>query len=90
MGRGPHFNDKRDNGCDAAPRCLECPLPFCKHDDPVSYHREHCHHHRNQRILELRRQGLTVAQLAETVGITDRSIYRILRGVNDAGTFQGD
>jgi hypothetical protein len=24
----------RDTGCELAPRCLECPLPMCKYDDP--------------------------------------------------------
>jgi len=24
-----------DDGCEYCPSCLQCPLPVCKHDDPV-------------------------------------------------------
>jgi len=25
-----------DDGCEYSPSCLRCPLPVCKHDDPVA------------------------------------------------------
>ena len=25
------------DGCDVSPKCLDCPLPLCKYDDPGPY-----------------------------------------------------
>ena len=74
------FTDIPDIGCEAAPKCLECPLPPCKHDDPAAYQRW-----RRQsagggdaaRIATMDRENLTVAEAAERFNITIRTVFRI-------------
>jgi hypothetical protein len=26
-----------DNGCEVSPKCIECPLPACRYDDPRAF-----------------------------------------------------
>ena len=30
----PENQDFRDTGCSLSPRCLDCPLPRCRYDEP--------------------------------------------------------
>ena len=71
------FTDIPDLGCEAAPKCLECPLPQCKHDDPAAYQR--CQRQRMDaaRIATMDRENLTVAEAAERFNITIRTVFRI-------------
>lgn len=63
-----------DNGCEVAPRCLECPLPRCKYDDPLWRL-----HQRDQQIMALwKRSFMTIPELAASTGMSERSIFRIL------------
>lgn len=69
----------RDDGCDVSPSCLICPLPRCKYDDPVAYHRE-LKESRNQKVVQMKRahETTTTAQLAQRFGVSPRTIDRIL------------
>mgnify|MGYP001570321011 CR=1 FL=1 len=64
-------------GCEASPGpygCLKCPLPLCRHDDPqgfINWQRRE----RRAQILALT-QDRTVVQVAERLGIHERTIYR--------------
>lgn len=76
----PELYPFRDDGCDVAPACLQCPLPRCKYDDPGWYQRE-LRGQRDQRILEARRaEGLTVPQLSRRFGVSQRTVFRALQG----------
>ena len=63
-----------DTGCELASSCLECPLATCKYDDP-NWNRRNLI--RNQEIVRLRAQGLSVSQIAEIVNTSERTVYRI-------------
>ena len=62
-----------DTGCDLAPSCLSCPFVRCRYDGPnvVSQHRASL-------VEQLRDTGLTPAEIAARVGLTPRSVFRIL------------
>ena len=61
----------RDDGCDLAPSCLECPLPECKYESRV-------------RLAERRsmarsmRETINVKEIAVRTGVSPRTVYRDL------------
>ena len=66
-----------DTGCELAPSCLECPLTRCKYDDP-RWRQRHDLKTRDARIIELRQAGYTVKEVADEIGVSDRTAYRVL------------
>ena len=66
-----------DIGCEASTKCLECPLPQCKHDDPAAYQRWRRQRLDAARIATMNRENLTVAEAAERFNITIRTVFRI-------------
>ena len=75
----PEYLDWRDDGCEVAPHCLQCPLPRCKYDEPGGAHALWMSA-RDREISKLRRRhGVPVDMLADTYGLSRRSIFRILR-----------
>ena len=74
----PEHYPYRDYGCDVSPSCLSCPLPWCKYDDPVAFHRK-IRESRNQDVVRVKSdQDKTVPQLATDFGLSQRTIHRIL------------
>ncbi len=72
----PHY---ADTGCEMHPACLECPMEFCKSDDP-SVNRAEQMWLRYQTIRELRAQGLTRRQIADRVGCSKTTVAVTLSG----------
>ena len=66
-----------DRGCDVAPKCLECPLPQCKHDDPLGYVRGLMQQRDALILEEMEQRGLSVEEAAQVFGITVRTIFRV-------------
>jgi len=67
-----------DTGCEAAPRCLECPLPHCRYDGGRGIRRVR-NEIRDRQIIELRAAGgLTMLEIARRFGISRRSAFRII------------
>lgn len=66
-----------DSGCHVHPLCLTCPLPQCIYDAPEERLWAARHRHR-QRALALRRQGYTMPRIAAALGLSERTVYRIL------------
>ena len=74
----PEQHQYRDEGCSVSPSCLRCPLPWCKYDDPVAYHRE-LRLSRDREVMQVKRdQGKSVPQLARQFCLSERTIHRIL------------
>jgi hypothetical protein len=67
----------RDDGCDIHPRCLTCPLPRCRYDEPGGA-RAMLNAFRDERIAELRREGAPVDEIADRYGLSRRTVFRIL------------
>lgn len=68
-----------DNGCDLAPSCLSCPFEVCRYDRPdgiAGLRREE----RDAEIGRLREAGQSLMVIAAQVGVSLRSVYRIVRG----------
>ena len=69
----------KDTGCEVAPKCLECPLPQCRYDDPGWFQR-HKNDERDRGIISaLRQDGLSVTQAVYRFGISRRTVVRIQR-----------
>ena len=68
-----------DRGCEVAPKCLECPLPQCKYDDPAGYLRQQRHQRDTRMFEEMKQRGLTFVEVAKLYGVAERTVYRISR-----------
>ncbi len=67
----------RDEGCDIHPRCLTCPLPRCRYDEPGGL-RAMLNAYRDQQIAALRQEGAPVDQIAERYSLSRRTVFRVL------------
>ena len=68
-----------DDGCEVSPHCLTCPLPQCKYDDLVAYHRFR-HKSRDAAIADARRSA-PIRVVAAQFGLSRRTINRVLVSV---------
>ena len=74
----PEHTSYEDTGCDLAPSCLRCPFELCRYDMPggvAMYWRAG----RAQRARELRDGGFTVGEVAETLGVSKRTVHRLMK-----------
>lgn len=79
--RDDAFADTRhwvDDGCDVSPSCLTCPLPVCRYDIQGGI-KMLASIRRNEQIMLLHSQGHTAEFISGQVGISLRSVFRILR-----------
>jgi AraC-like DNA-binding protein len=67
----------RDQGCEFFPSCLNCPLPRCVEDEPRGQQRLRMAA-RKRRIVELRRRGKSVKEIAQLFGVSRRTVQRAL------------
>jgi AraC-like DNA-binding protein len=67
----------KDEGCEFYPSCLNCPLPRCIEDEPGSRQRMR-KQARDDKIVELRRDDKSIAEIAGVFGMSKRSVYRAL------------
>lgn len=74
----PEHHDYRDDGCNLYPSCLACPLPRCRYDAARGQLTLE-HEERRERVLALRRDGLSVADVATMLGVSRRTVFRLSR-----------
>jgi len=74
----PENTRYRDDGCDAALTCLECPLSLCKYDDPGWLQREN-RRTRDDEIFRLRSQQVAVTEISKRFSISTRTVHRIVQ-----------
>ena len=68
-----------DDGCQYSPSCLACTLPACKYDMPPGAVKTLRRSYRDQQIAALvSANGWTAAQAAPRLGVTRRTVFRIL------------
>ena len=81
----PENTRYKDDGCEAAASCLDCPLALCKYDDPGWLQRE-SRRTRDDEIFRLRQDHVSVAEISAQFGISTRTVHRI---VQRGGAAQG-
>ena len=80
----PEYIRYRDDGCDLAPRCLSCPLPKCRHDDPGWLRRKTRKRKANTIAEAWRKEGLKPKALVARFGVSRRTVHRILKEAREA------
>ena len=87
--RDPLATIPRDTGCGGAcVKSLECPYEVCRYDDPhrrilPSSFSGMTMRERQKKIRDLREQGVTTREIARSLMVTVRTVYRILGGGYD-------
>ena len=74
----PEFCDYRDEGCDLAASCLNCPLPQCVYEQPGG--RQHWLKTMRDReiIRQFTKEGKEIKELALMFGVSTRTVQRAL------------
>lgn len=74
----PEYMTYEDTGCELSPTCIECPLAVCKYDDP-EWGKHHDLSQRDNEIVSQRERGVKVDRIAASVGVSSRTVYRVLQ-----------
>ena len=74
----PEFCHYKDEGCEYAQSCLECPYPQCLYDEPRG-RQQWLKELRNKEIGKLFTSGWKVKELALLFGVSQRTIQRALK-----------
>ena len=69
-----------DKGCELFPSCLNCPFPDCLKEQPWGKER-FLKRRRAQRMLELRREGKSIREIARIFEVSPRTVQRWLKAV---------
>jgi len=77
----PEFCHYRDEGCEYAKACLDCPFPQCLYDEPRGRQRW-MKQTRDREIKRLFNTGKKVKELAALFGVSERTIQRALKVVS--------
>ena len=82
----PEHTNYHDTGCDLHPSCLSCPLVRCRYDEPGGARRLLATE-RDSQVLDLqRRGGRTIEGIAREVGVSRRTVFRILARARSGGS----
>ena len=73
----PEYCNYRDEGCEFAESCLDCPFPQCLYDEPRGRQRW-LKDLRNREIKRLFAGGWKINELAPLFGLSPRTIQRAL------------
>ena len=74
----PEFTRYRDEGCEHAARCLDCPFTKCLLEEPGG--RQHFFKaKRNNQILKMHSEGKTTAEIAAQFDVSERTIQRVVK-----------
>lgn len=75
----PEYCHYRDEGCELAESCLNCPFPACIYDMPRGK-QQLLKGRRDRQILRQFKEGKGVKELAAAFGISQRTVQRVLKG----------
>jgi hypothetical protein len=76
----PENTHYRDDGCEVSQSCLDCPLPRCRYEEPGGL-RALLNEQRDRQIIQLREQGMPVAELADYFGVSRRTVFRVIGSI---------
>jgi hypothetical protein len=74
----PEYCHYKDEGCEYAQSCLECPYPRCIFDEPRGQY-QRLKELRNKEINRLFSSGWCVKELALLFGVSQRTVQRALK-----------
>jgi len=78
----------QDEGCELFPSCLNCPFPNCLEEEPWGKER-FLKIRRAERMLELKREGKSVKEIARIFEVSPRTVQRWLKAVASQGSKVG-
>jgi len=82
----PEYCRYRDDGCEFADSCLNCPFPDCIYAQPGG-RQQWLKKFRDREVLKLfTAQGKGARELAVMFGVSQRTIQRILKRARDEST----
>jgi hypothetical protein len=70
------YDNWTDTGCDLHPRCTTCPLPHCRYEMTPGTARAML---TVVTVRALLADGMDTAEVAQAIGMSRRSVYRMLR-----------
>jgi DNA-binding transcriptional ArsR family regulator len=76
-----------DRGCELSSSCLNCPFPDCLEEEPWGKER-FLKRKRAQRMLELKREGKTIKEIARIFEVSPRTVQRWLKAAEAASQNQ--
>ncbi len=79
----PEFTRYRDEGCEHAARCLDCPFDTCLFEKPGGKER-FFKSRRNGEIVKLSQQGKKTKEIAKQFGVSERTVQRVIKSYTDA------
>jgi len=81
----PEYCRYRDEGCDLADSCLDCPFPQCIYEQPRG--RQHWLKKRRDREIArlVNSEGRGIKELALMFGVSQRTVQRALRSTSNKG-----
>lgn len=71
----PEHANYRDRGCHHHPACLTCPFERCRLEVSISTQRSMA---KAEKARALRANGLSIDAVAHEVGVSRRSVFRML------------
>jgi len=81
----PEHINYHDSGCDLHPSCLSCPLVRCRYDEPGGARRLLSSERDGEVLAMQRRGGTSVEAIARHVGVSRRTVFRILARARSEG-----
>ena len=79
----PEYCHYRDEGCEFADSCLDCPFPQCIHEQPRGRQRWLKRTRQKEMIRLLTSEGKGVKELATIFGVSQRTVQRVLKRAKD-------
>jgi DNA-binding transcriptional ArsR family regulator len=71
-----------DKGCELFPSCLNCPFPYCLKEEPWGKEK-FLKRRRAERMLELKREGKSIEEIARIFEVSPRTVQRWLKAVTN-------
>lgn len=72
----------KDNGCELFPSCLSCPFPCCIKEEPWGKEK-FLKKRRADRMLEFKKQGKSINEIARIFEVSTRTVQRWLKAVQE-------
>ena len=71
-----------DEGCELFPSCLNCPFPYCIKEELWGKER-FLKRRRAERMMELKREGKSIKEIARIFEVSPRTVQRALKLVRE-------